>query len=234
MNGYRAIIVILAAMLAGGAFNPAQAGMPLAGGMQNAAPDFHLEFAPMTPEAGKEITVSLVMRTPPPAGTTVRWNIAGASISNAGVKNPANPGNYSFTPDTPGSYMIQVGLYDAQGRMFGSSTLDITIGGSVASHLESVPSGQPAQMYLDILPTQPRIGQPVQLTFKYGNGIPAGSELRWDVSGGPASAPAFSGPGRETCTFVPGSQGPYLILARLHTAQGMLAGEISLSFIAIP
>ena len=235
MDRCKTMLLAVAAFFLGCAVQPAQAGAPFAvdAGVQTVEPDYYLAFRPSMPSPGQELTVFLASRTALPAGTTIRWNLSGAPFSNAGVKDPKVI-EYSFTPSGPGSYAVTAEFHDAQGRLFGSSTLEIVIGGGFSSQHEALVSQPAPDMYLGISPAQPRIGQPVSFTFNYGSALPAGSEVRWAASGGPISGEAVGGVNKETYTFTPSGQGPFMIQARLLNAQAILIGEVSLGFIPVP
>lgn len=227
----RTIACILGFFLAAVAFSqPSRAGSPLGDGTivyQVVEPDYYLTFTPPMPEVGKEVAVSLATSDGRPPAGPVRWTLSGTPAANAGVRGAS----YVFVPSTPGSYNISAEFRDAQGVQV-SSMLEIVIGGGFASGGFSQPTAI-QEMYLGITPAQPRIGQPATFTFHYGAGIPAGGEVRWDVSGGTIGNLAITGANKETCSFVPGTQNAYFIRAALHDAQGYPLGEVSLGFIPI-
>lgn len=207
--------------------NESPAGAPV---IQYGEPDYYLTFAPAGPVIGKEVTVSLASRPGMPAVGGVRWTLAGAPASNAGVKG-GNAATYSFVPTVPGTYVVTAEFRDPRGATY-SSTLEIAIGGGLATHEMVERPGIP-QMFLNVVPQQPRAGQPVTFTFQLGNGIPDGGQVRWELSGPPASI-GVSGRNQEVCTFVPPSQGSYVIRSALYDARGSLMGEVSLGFYAMP
>lgn len=197
-------------------------------------PDFYLTFTPSMPSPGQKVTVSLASSGAGlPAGTGIRWNLSGAPFSDANVNN-ANGAEYFFTPNGPGSYAIRAELFDSQGGYFGSSSLEIVIGGGFVTREFGGPPTNASEMFLGVVPAQPRTGQPVSFTMHFGRGIPQGGTVRWDVSGGQTANMEVTGVNKEVCSFVPGSQGQYFVRAMLQDARGNLLGEVSLGFIPIP
>ena len=190
-------------------------------------PEYHLTFTPTMPSPGQEVTVYLASQTGRSV-SGIRWTISGSPATNAGVKGP-NPTVYSFTPTSPGSYVINVEFYDDRST-FNSSSLELTIGGDFTAQGKGMRPAIP-DMFLGVTPVQPRAGQPVTFTFNYGGGIPEGSEVRWDVAGGAVSNLTTGGRNKDTCAFVPGDMGSYSVSAKLYDPRGSLVGEVSLGFI---
>lgn len=226
-----ALLLMMAAILC---CQSTWAGTPPDGGviMSPVEPDFYLSFTPSMPSPGQKVTVDLVSQRGLPPGSAIRWNLSGAPFGDAGVDR-TNGARYLFTPNGPGSYSITAELFNAQGVFFGSSSLEIVIGGGFVTRDMGGPS-YASEMYLGVMPAQPRIGQTTTFTMHFGSGIPAGGTVRWDVSGGQAANVAVTGANREVCSFVPGIQAQYFVRATLHDAQGALLGEVSLGFIPVP
>lgn len=221
------VIAILAVFSAVGAVRSADPSV-----VRVVEPDYHLTFTPALPAPGKEVVAAISSRSGLPAGTSLRWNVSGSPFANAGVKD-GNPLQYAFTPAGPGTYVVNVEMYNAQGSFIGMSTLEMSIGGGLP--VADMGAGQtPIELYITLSPEQPRIGRDVSLTFVYGTGIPEGAEVRWEVSGGSMDNPRVSGRSKETYTFVPNNEGPFHVRAMLNNPQGLSMGEISLGFIPMP
>ncbi len=221
------------------------------------APSYFLTIAPAMPAAGQETVVSLSSASGQVRVGAVRWTLTGAPATNARAVGPGGS-QYAFTPSGLGSYIVQAEFQDAQG-MYITSSMEIVIGGGASSrtvlpqgipapdqnafppvqpYQPAIPAGpgnlpRIAEMRVAVNPPQPRIGQPTAFTFDFGNPLPAGTEVRWNVSGGGANNMGYSGRSKEVCTFTPTGQGPYVVEATLVDAGGSMLGKVTLGFIAM-
>lgn len=189
-----------------------------------------LTVLPQFPSLGAPVTVSLAGGPPPES--SLRWSLSGGAFRNAGV-SADSPFAYVFTPEAPGTFTVNVECFDLQGRLLGTSSLEISIGASSGAGGGS-PLPSLGEVFLQPSPMQPRLGQTASFTFRFGREIPAGAEVVWTVSGGLYNNLAITGVNKETCSFLPMNQDSYYITAVLRGTDGRPMGEVSLAFIPIP
>lgn len=199
--------------------------------------DYYLTFTPSRPSVGNPVTMTLVSKPGLPPVNSIRWSLSGASASNANVA-PGNPSMYSFTPNTPGSFSITAEFNDPQG---GVSTVTMELG--IGPGLPDIPvpegysAGQPVapdEMYIAVSPSHPRLGQPATFALRFRDGIPQGTQVRWEFAGGPVTGQNVSGANGEICTFTPTAQTSYYVRAVMVDQRGYLTGEVSLGFFPVP
>lgn len=198
--------------------------------------DYYMEFSPARPTPGNEVTVTLAQKPGLRPPDSVRWRLGGAQFRDAGVKG-GDPLRYSFTPVSPGAFVITADFRDPRGGT-NSVTMELTIGAALpVPRAMGRPDGQPVaidQMFIGVEPQYPRLGQPTVFSLHMPGGLTGGAKVRWEVSGGPYAAPAVSGANGEVCTFVATAQTAYYVRAVIVDGRGYPMGEVSLGFLPTP
>lgn len=227
-RAYIAALSLLAAIL----LSPAAA-------LSGAPPDgldYYMEFSPARPTPGSEVTVTLAQKPGLRPPDSVRWRLGGAQFRDAGTRG-GNPLQYSFTPVTPGAFVITADFRDPRGGT-NSVTMELTIGAALpVPQAMGRPDGQTMaidQMFIGVDPQYPRLGQPTVFTLHMPGGLTGGAKVRWEVSGGPYANPVVSGPSGEVCSLVVSAQTAYYVRAVVVDGRGYPMGEVSLGFLPTP